>query len=223
MTSLRLFPQEVHTNFPRKTDEINFHLKFWEGSKQQFFQIIESIEKELIEDFFDKRIKIFDANGLKEYFIDNVAEKGVDWHNFEDILDGAPYVDKDDFQQQISTCWWSWYGPFVDVDSKPEDKLDHFYCFTINAEGNNSYYGVLEIDLRECKNCKGQKRQIATFWTRYKNFTIKPKVKAFYHDDIPEGWEEEIPIELRSNPKELIVSFSSLTIQAQVFGNQQRK
>lgn len=94
------------------------------------------IHPELIERFNEEGIKVGDTEGLKEYYKEADSK--------------APEVNSEEFQEAIIDC--TWHGPYIGEDAK---ELDHFYFFSVNDKADNSYYVVLEIDLKEFK---GQKR-----------------------------------------------------------------
>lgn len=111
---------------------------------------------------------------------------------------GTEVITWDDFLEEISGC--GWYGPFVHEKRDSSCQLDHFYCFSINQTGDNSYYVVLEVDLREFyeevgqdKKIKNKKKehQMISFWTRYRGYSILP-VKRFLFDQDPEGWRSDL-------------------------------
>lgn len=155
-------------NFPRERDQKSFPLRLWENEWNPK-TLLDEISQDLVDKINEEGIRVNDTEGLKEYYKEEDCE--------------APEVNSEDFRAALRDC--TWQGPFVHDGA---EKLEHYYIFTINEKADNSYYVVLEIDLREFNE---QKRQIITLWTRKDDFTMTPK-KKFVHLPDPENWEFEL-------------------------------
>lgn len=97
---------------------------------------------ELVENFDGKSMAVGDLEGFK----------------YDLEICGRQFVNSEECLKEIEGC--SWKGPFVHKDYKPGDRLEHYYLFSMNENGDNSYYVALEMDLRDFN---GKRRQIATF------------------------------------------------------------
>ena len=83
----------------------------------------------MAEKFNEEGIRVGDTEGLKEYY--------------KELDSQAPRVNSEEFKNDLRDC--TWQGPFV-YDTA--EKLDHYFFFSINENGNNSYYVLIEINLR---------------------------------------------------------------------------
>jgi hypothetical protein len=110
-------------------DPEKYSVVWKEWSETDMYLFLPKIGGDLIEAFNSKHLRIGDGNSVEEQVGEVLWEK---------------------FVTDLKNC--KWYGPFDQSPNSTKDfqsSSEHFYCFTVNETGDNHYYLVLEIELRD--------------------------------------------------------------------------